>query len=152
MYRAPVREMRFVLEELLGARSLGRFAELADYSDELAQSVLEEAARFAESVLDPLNRPGDTQGARWTADGVVTAPGFREAYRQFVEGGWPALGASPSSAGSARRGCSSRAVERVLGLGQSRLQAGPHAHPRRGARARAVRLGRSRKIATCRRW
>src|SRR5579864_9689545 len=99
MYRAPVREMRFVLEELLGARSLATSAELADYSDELAQSVLEEAARFAESVLDPLNQPGDTHGARWTAQGVVTAPGFRQAYRQFVEGGWPALGALPQFGG-----------------------------------------------------
>jgi 3-(methylthio)propanoyl-CoA dehydrogenase len=99
VYRAPVREVRFVLEELLGARSLGGAPELADYSDELAQSVLEEAARFAENVLDPLNRPGDTQGARWTAEGVVTAPGFREAYRQFVEGGWPALGALPEFGG-----------------------------------------------------
>ena len=99
MYRAPVREMRFVLEELLGARTLAASAELADYSDELAQAVLEEAARFAENVLDPLNRPGDTQGARWTADGVVTAPGFREAYRQFVAGGWTALGAPPEYGG-----------------------------------------------------
>jgi 3-(methylsulfanyl)propanoyl-CoA dehydrogenase len=99
MYRAPVREMRFVLEELLGARSLAASTELADYSDELAQSVLEEAARFAESVLDPLNQPGDTHGARWTAQGVVTAPGFRDAYRQFVEGGWPALGALPQFGG-----------------------------------------------------
>src|ERR1700719_1663927 len=87
MYRAPLREMRFVLEELLGAGSLSASALLADYSDELARSVLEEAARFAESVLDPLNRPGDTHGARWTADGVVTAPGFREAYKQFAAGG-----------------------------------------------------------------
>jgi alkylation response protein AidB-like acyl-CoA dehydrogenase len=99
MYRAPVREMRFVLEELLGARTLAASAELADYSDELAQAVLEEAARFAENVLDPLNRPGDTQGARWTAEGVVTAPGFREAYRQFVAGGWTALGAPPEYGG-----------------------------------------------------
>src|SRR5205823_14494197 len=72
---------------------------LADYSDELARSVLEEAARFAEGVLEPLNRPGDTHGARWTADGVVTAPGFREAYRQFVAGGWPGLGAAPQFGG-----------------------------------------------------
>jgi len=53
MYRAPLREMRFVLEELLGAGSLSASALLADYSDELARSVLEEAARFAETVLDP---------------------------------------------------------------------------------------------------
>jgi alkylation response protein AidB-like acyl-CoA dehydrogenase len=99
MYHAPVREVRFVLEELLGVRSLAASAALSDYSDELAQSVLEEAARFAETVLEPLNRPGDVEGARWTADGVVTAPGFREAYRQFVAGGWPALGASPDFGG-----------------------------------------------------
>jgi acyl-CoA dehydrogenase len=99
MYRAPLREVRFVLEELLGTARLAASPELADFSDELAQSVLEEAARFAEGVLDPLNRPGDLQGARWTDDGVVTAPGFREAYRKFVEGGWPALGALPEYGG-----------------------------------------------------
>src|SRR2546430_8348761 len=98
-YRAPLREMRFALEELLGAGSLGTHPLLADYSDELARSVLEQAARFAETVLDSLNRPGDTHGARWTADGVVTAPGFREAYKQFVAGGWPGLGAEPQFGG-----------------------------------------------------
>src|SRR5579863_1209426 len=92
MYRAPLREMRFVLEELLGSARLGTAAHLPDYSDELARSVLEEAARFAENVLAPLNRSGDTTGARWTEQGVVAAPGFADAYRQFVSGGWPALG------------------------------------------------------------
>jgi len=99
MYRAPLRDVRFVLEELLGVQQLASAPELAEYSDELAQAVLEEAARFAENVLDPLNQSGDAQGARWTPQGVVTAPGFREAYRQFVEGGWPALGASPQFGG-----------------------------------------------------
>src|SRR5215469_15089428 len=99
MYRAPVRDMRFVLEELLDAQSLAAFPELADYSNELAQSVLEEAARFAENVLEPLNQPGDEHGARWTPEGVVAAPGFREAYGQFVAGGWPALGASEDTGG-----------------------------------------------------
>jgi 3-(methylthio)propanoyl-CoA dehydrogenase len=99
MYRAPVREMRFVLEELLGASSLAASAELADYSDELARSVLDEAGRFAEGVLEPLNRPGDLHGARWTPDGVVTAPGFRDAYRQFAAAGWTALGSDPHFGG-----------------------------------------------------
>jgi 3-(methylthio)propanoyl-CoA dehydrogenase len=99
MYRAPVREVRFVVEELLAARTLAASPELADYSDELAHSVLEQAARFAEEVLDPINQPGDVHGARWTPDGVVTAPGFREAYRQFVQGGWPALGSLPEFGG-----------------------------------------------------
>ena len=73
MYRAPVRDVRFVLEELLDAQRLAASAELADYSNELAQSVLEEAARFAENVLEPLNRAGDLQGALWTENGVVAA-------------------------------------------------------------------------------
>jgi 3-(methylthio)propanoyl-CoA dehydrogenase len=99
MYRAPLREMRFVLEELLGAHSLAGFPGFAEYSNELAQSVLEEAAHFAEEVLDPLNRPGDIEGARWTPAGVVAAPGFREAYGKYVEGGWPALGGLPQFGG-----------------------------------------------------
>jgi alkylation response protein AidB-like acyl-CoA dehydrogenase len=91
--------MRFVLEELLGAGTLSAFPRFADYSDELARSVLEEAAHFAEDVLEPLNRPGDTEGARWTPDGVVAAPGFRAAYERFVAGGWPALGSDPDFGG-----------------------------------------------------
>ena len=99
MYRAPLREMRFVLEELLGAGTLSRYPRFAEYSDELGRSVLEEAAHFAEDVLDPLNRPGDTEGARWTPSGVVAAPGFRAAYERFVAGGWPALGSDPEYGG-----------------------------------------------------
>jgi len=98
MYRAPLRELRFVIDELLGAAQLAACPDFAEYSDELAGSVLEEAARFAQDVLDPLNQQGDKEGARWTEQGVVTAPGFREAYQQFVAGGWPQLGA-PSEFG-----------------------------------------------------
>ncbi len=99
MYRAPLREVRFVLEELLGTARLAGAPRLADYSDELGRAVLEEAARFAETVLEPLNRPGDEHGARWSEQGVITAPGFRAAYQQFVAGGWPALGADPDFGG-----------------------------------------------------
>jgi acyl-CoA dehydrogenase len=101
MYRAPLRELRFVLDELLGADSLSGLSHFADYSGELAHSVLTEAARFAETVLEPLNQPGDREGARWTPEGVVTPPGFREAYAQFVEAGWPQLGADPAYGGQA---------------------------------------------------
>jgi alkylation response protein AidB-like acyl-CoA dehydrogenase len=99
MYRAPLRELRFVIDELLGAAQLASFSGLAEYSDELAASVLEEAARFAQSVLDPLNKPGDTEGARWTPEGVVTAPGFRDAYQQFAAAGWSQLGSPPQYGG-----------------------------------------------------
>ena len=125
MYRAPVREVRFVLEELLGAQRLAASAQLRDYSNELAQSVLEEAARFAENVLEPLNRPGDVHGARWTENGVVTAPGFREAYRQFVEGGWPALGAFPEFGGERTPRVLNSAVAEFWGSANLAFKLGP---------------------------
>jgi alkylation response protein AidB-like acyl-CoA dehydrogenase len=125
MYRAPVRETRFVLEELLGSSSLAASPLLREYSDELAQSVLEEAARFAEGVLDPLNHPGDTTGARWTADGVVTAPGFREAYRQFAAGGWPALGSAPEFGGQRVPRALASAVGEFWGSANLAFKLGP---------------------------
>ncbi len=113
MYRAPLRELRFVLEELLDSSRLSACAAFADYSNDLAASVLGEAGRFAEAVLEPLNRPGDQQGARWTPDGVVTPPGFRAAYDQFVAGGWPQLGANPEFGGQAVPQVLSTAVQEL---------------------------------------
>ncbi|HEV7445235.1 MAG TPA: acyl-CoA dehydrogenase family protein, partial [Steroidobacteraceae bacterium] len=101
MYRAPLRELRFVLDELLQSQALAQYPGLTDYSADVAESILGEAARFAETVLDPINRSGDEQGARWTPEGVVTAPGFRAAYRQFAEGGWSQLGTDPAYGGQA---------------------------------------------------
>ena len=125
MYRAPVRDVRFVLEELLDAQSLAAAPELADYSNELGQSVLEEAARFAESVLEPLNRSGDEHGARWTPAGVVTAPGFPEAYAKFVDGGWPALGASPKFGGQRVPAALGSAVREFWGSSNLAFKLGP---------------------------
>jgi 3-(methylthio)propanoyl-CoA dehydrogenase len=99
MYRAPLEELRFVLEELLGTGQLAAYPAFADYNDEVGASILQEAARFAETVLDPLNRPGDREGARWTPDGVSTPQGFKEAYAQFVSGGWQQLGTDPRFGG-----------------------------------------------------
>ena len=99
MYRAPLRELRFVLEELLNVRQLAACPGLADYSDELGAAILEEAGRFAETVVEPLNRAGDRQGAVWSPEGVRAAAGFKEAYRRYAEGGWPQLGADPRFGG-----------------------------------------------------
>jgi 3-(methylthio)propanoyl-CoA dehydrogenase len=99
MYRAPLDELRFVLEELLGTGQLAAHPAFADYNDEVGASILQEAARFAETVLDPLNRPGDSEGARWTPDGVSTPKGFKEAYAQFVSDGWQQLGTDPRFGG-----------------------------------------------------
>ncbi len=115
MYQAPLRELRFVLDELLGTQSLAGSRGLEDYSSELAGQVLGEAARFAESVLEPLNQSGDKEGAHWSADGVRAPKGFKAAYEQYVAGGWPALGANPEFGG--------QAVPHVLGCAVRELMA-----------------------------
>ncbi len=94
MYRAPLKDLSFVLNELLGAQPLAGCPAHAEYSSDLADSVLSESARFAEGVLDPINRSGDQEGAHWSETGVRSAAGFREAYQQFVAGGWPQLRAA----------------------------------------------------------
>ena len=91
MYRAPLKDLSFVLNVLLGPQPLAGCPAYADYSADLADSVLSESARFAEGVLDPINRSGDQEGAHWSEEGVRTARGFREAYQQFVAGGWQQL-------------------------------------------------------------
>ena len=99
MYRAPLKDLQFVLHDLIGEADLQACRDLGDYSADLADSVLAEAGRFAESVLDPLYRTGDRDGAKWTPQGVVTPPGFKDAYAQFVEGGWPSLSHSTEFGG-----------------------------------------------------
>jgi alkylation response protein AidB-like acyl-CoA dehydrogenase len=101
MYRAPLQELQFVLQDVLHSQELASLPPFGEYSADVAEAVLGEAARFAESVLDPLNRSGDEAGVRWSEEGVSTAPGFRDAYQQFVAGGWPQLGTSPEYGGQA---------------------------------------------------
>lgn len=90
-YKAPLRDMRFVMNELLNFPA--HYASLPNGEDavEVTDAILEEGAKFAENVLTPLNQIGDQQGCT-LKDGVVTVPeGFKEAYQQYVEGGWPAI-------------------------------------------------------------
>ncbi|MEO8019140.1 MAG: acyl-CoA dehydrogenase [Pseudomonadota bacterium] len=91
MYRAPVKDIRFVLDELIGTQALRACPEFAEYSSETSEAVLDEAARFAEMVLEPLCKSGDREGARWSADGVIMPAGFKEAYQQFCDNGWGSL-------------------------------------------------------------
>ena len=98
-YAAPLRDMRFVLTELVGLDRIAALPGYAEVTPELVDAILTEAARFAGEVLGPLNKPGDRIGAVLEGDGVHTPPGFRDAYAQFVAGGWNALGGDPAFGG-----------------------------------------------------
>ena len=98
-YIAPLRDMRFVMTELAGLGELSSLPGFDEVSPELAEAVLDEAARLATEVLAPLNKSGDEQGARLTKDGVVAADGFATAYRQFAAGGWSGLSGDPEFGG-----------------------------------------------------
>ena len=115
MYRAPLRELRFVLHELLRDEQLSDLPELSDYSSELADSVLEQAARFAEEVLAPINRLGDQVGARWSAAGVQMPPEFKKAYTQFAADGWTQLRAPSEAGGQGAPSVLGTAVEELWG-------------------------------------
>jgi acyl-CoA dehydrogenase len=91
--------MQFVLKELVDLDAISRLPGCEEVSADLVDAVLEEAGKFAAGVLDPINRAGDRIGARWSEEGVASAPGFREAYRQFVEAGWAAVGGEPEFGG-----------------------------------------------------
>lgn len=99
-YQAPLRDMQFVLEHWLEAPEAWRRSPAFEALDlPLALQVLEQAGRFSQDVLAPLNASGDRQGCRW-ADGQVSTPqGFAEAYRAYVEGGWPALACAEALGG-----------------------------------------------------
>jgi 3-(methylsulfanyl)propanoyl-CoA dehydrogenase len=90
-YQAPLKDMKFVLHELAGLDQVARLPGHEEASRDTVDAILEEAAKFATGVLDPINYSGDQEGSKW-ADGAVRTPqGFREAYKQFCAGGWNAL-------------------------------------------------------------
>ena len=90
-YKAPLRDMRFVMDEVFDFAAGYETHGLTDASPDLVDAILEESAKFAGEVLAPLNRTGDEEGCHFD-DGVVTTPkGFKEAYQQYVDNGWAAM-------------------------------------------------------------
>jgi alkylation response protein AidB-like acyl-CoA dehydrogenase len=99
-YQPPVREHLFLLKDVLEIEKLANLPAFADAPMDLVEQILDEAGRFCGEVLAPLNSVGDKQGCVRNPDGsVTTPPGFKEAYKQLVDGGWPALGAEPAYGG-----------------------------------------------------
>ena len=99
-YLAPVRDLRFVLHELLDVCAMSPADEVPALDRDTLDQVLDAAATFAAEVLAPLNAVGDREGCRMPSPGVVTTPtGFRAAYDRFTEGGWTALACDPAHGG-----------------------------------------------------
>ena len=98
-YTAPIRDMQFVMRELAGLDDVARLPGCEEISEDLVDAILDEAGKFANGVLAPLNRTGDQQGARWEGGEVYTAEGWKGAYKQFAEAGWTALACDPEYGG-----------------------------------------------------
>ena len=100
MYNAPIKDIRFVFQHLVNRAKLQDITGHDALSEELADAIFDEAAKFAADIIAPTNRDGDTKGAKRQDDGsVITPPGFREAYAAMGEQGWTAMDASEEYGG-----------------------------------------------------
>ena len=98
-YAAPLRDMKFVVTELAGLAHVATLPGFEDAGPDTAEAILDEAAKFASQVLAPINAEGDRLGCTWSDGEVTTPPGSKEAYAQFVAGGWNGLEFPPQYGG-----------------------------------------------------
>ena len=98
-YRAPLDDIFFALRLAAGDDAIAAGGIYADLADGVTEHTLTEAAKFAEGILLPLDKIGDRVGATYANGAVTTAPGWREAYEQWKEGGWNAIAAAPEYGG-----------------------------------------------------
>ena len=115
IYKAPVEDALFLLTDVF---RIGRHDNLPGFSDaspDVIEAVLAEAAKFCEEVVAPLNRVGDKEGCKRNSDGSVRTPtGFKQAYEQFVEGGWIGISAPPEFGGQGLPGTLTQIVNEFL--------------------------------------
>jgi len=99
-YKAPVKDMMFLLNHLFAADALwGEMFGAEEVSCDLAKAILDEGAKICETLLYPINRSGDESGCQFQEGEVKTPPGFKEAYQAYVENGWIGLGGDPDYGG-----------------------------------------------------
>src|SRR5687767_1097419 len=113
-YQAPLKDMRFVLKELAGLSEVAKLPGYQDATPDTVDAILEEASKFASEVLDPINYTGDQEGSLWKDGAVKTPKGFKEAYKQYVSGGWGALPFGPEHGGQGLPKLVATAVEEML--------------------------------------
>src|SRR6202008_4612723 len=100
IYKAPVDDAMFLLNDVFQVSRYNNLPGFADATPDLIEAVLGEAAKLAEEVMQPVNQSGDEEGCTRHDDGSVTTPkGFKEAYRQYAEGGWMGISAPPEFGG-----------------------------------------------------
>lgn len=99
-YKVPAREIRFAMNEVLEfADHYQHLPGAEDATPDMVSAILDEAAKFCEQVTNPLNAVGDREGCQWQDGRVTTPSGFRDAYQQFIAGGWSALSQDPAYGG-----------------------------------------------------
>ena len=114
IYKAPLQDMRFVLHELHDSAGIAELPGSEDFTIELIDSVLEEAAKISEEVLFPLNQSGDLEGCTYENGVVRTPKGFPQAYKSFCDGGWSAMACAPEFGGQGLPAAVSLLVEEML--------------------------------------
>ena len=115
-YKAPLRDIHFVLNDLLNAES--HYASLQGceaVTPDLLEAIVNEGAKFAENVVDPLAAAGDEIGCKFENGKVTTPPGFKEAYKQWAEAGWMGLSTAPEFGGQGLPGSLSTVVTEMIG-------------------------------------
>jgi 3-(methylthio)propanoyl-CoA dehydrogenase len=113
-YAAPLKDMKFVLQELAGLGEVAKLPGFEEATPDTVDAILEEAGKFASEVLDPINYSGDQEGAVWKNGAVTTPKGFKQAYKQYVEAGWGALSFGPEWGGQGLPKLVATAVEEML--------------------------------------
>ncbi|HVE20507.1 MAG TPA: acyl-CoA dehydrogenase C-terminal domain-containing protein [Acidocella sp.] len=114
IYLAPLEDMRFVLHELHEDKAIADLPDAAEFTPELVDSVLEEAAKFTEGVLFPLNQTGDLEGCVFENGVVRTPAGFKAAYDAFCRGGWTSMSAAQEFGGQNMPVSVSMCVEEMM--------------------------------------
>ena len=124
-YRAPVKDIRFILDHVVGFAEVAATPRFAEATPDLAEAILTEAGRLSTDILAPLNTGADRNPARLENGAVVSSPGFAEGYRAIAEGGWVGMAANPAFGGMGLPMTVTTCVNDMMGSACLALQLNP---------------------------